>query len=513
MLNNHSYLKLILLILFFVSNQLLGDEKIVFLFYNDFHAQNLSFREDVKVKISPLVGGAATLGAYISRYREKYGPNVCLVNAGDDFQGSPVCSMTEGQSQIEILNLIRPDVMTLGNHEFDYGRDGINRLLEQAQFPIICANCLDKKMNRPLTPPYLIKKFGNLRIGFIGLVIPRMHQLTLSKNVEGYVFLDPKAILIEYTEILKAQTDIIVLVSHLGHRSDISLAKKSTGFQVIFGGHTHKSFFKPLIYNDVLICQAGAKGRYLGILELWVSREQRKITRYKMRLITTFIDEITPDSTILALVNTLEKPVEEKLSRVIGELKSPWINTNLRTGSNIAIWMADAIREHARTDIAFINSSGIRKELPAGKITVRDIWEIEPFSNTITTFTVTGKELKHILKTNHFGSGKFLVPSGMRYHWVFDEKKGNRIHDIQIGGRPIDMQCEYTVSSNNFLTGEMKFKKTFDISYENRKILNTGVLIRDVMIAKIEHVKTIESKIDFRITKIRKKALLKLHSR
>ena len=116
----------------FIFTNASGQEKVVFLFYNDFHSQNLPFQEDAEAKMSPRVGGAAILAGYIHHYREKYMPDVCLVNAGDDFQGSPSCTITNGQSQIEILNLILPDVMTLGNHEFDYGRDGIKRLLSQA---------------------------------------------------------------------------------------------------------------------------------------------------------------------------------------------------------------------------------------------------------------------------------------------------------------------------------------------------------------------------------------------
>ena len=341
-----------------------AQEKVVFLFYNDYHSQNLPFQEDAESEMSPKVGGAATLAAYINHFQAEYTPNVCVVDAGDDFQGSPSCTITNGQSQIDILNLINPDVMTLGNHEFDYGREGIERLLSMAKFPIICTNIIDKKNAKMLTPPYLIKEIGTIRVGFLGLLTPSMEYLTLKENIDGYKFLDTEATLMEYLPELKQKTDLIVLISHLGYKSDIHLAKTATDLNIIIGGHTHRTLIKPYIQNDVIICQAGSRGNYLGVLEVWVNSAARKITKYKMRLVKTFNDEIDPDPQVLQKVNEIEAPIQEQLAEVIGRLERPWMRTESTLESNIAMWMADAIRDFAKTDVAFINASGIRKDLP-----------------------------------------------------------------------------------------------------------------------------------------------------
>jgi 5'-nucleotidase/2',3'-cyclic-nucleotide 2'-phosphodiesterase/3'-nucleotidase len=483
-------------------NSAISQEKITFLFYNDFHSQNISFQEDAQVGMSPRVGGAATLAGYINRFRAEFAPNVCLVNAGDDFQGSPSCTITRGQSQIEILNLIRPDVMTLGNHEFDFGRDGIERLLSQSHFPIICANIIDKKQSKVLTPPFLIKQIGGVRVGFIGLLTPRMELLTLPENIDGYIFLDPEATFMENLPALQNQTDLIVLVSHLGDQADVKLAKNLEGFQIIFGAHTHKTLIKPLIENDVIICQAGSRGSYLGVLEVWVDRAARKITKYKMRLVNTFTDEIEPDSLVLRKVNEIEAPIQQQLSEVIGQLKTPWIRKSGRGESNIANWIADAIRDYAQSDVAFINDSGIRKDLPPGNITLRDIWEIEPFSNTITQFRVSGNELKQILEAIHSSRGSFLVPSGIRYQWILAGTSGNRTQNILVNGKPLDLNATFTISTNNFLTGETKFEKTFGLEYGTHEIIQTAKLVRDVLIEKVRQEKVIYSKTDQRIQEI-----------
>lgn len=480
-----------------------SQDKITFLFFNDFHAQNLPFPEDAQSEMSPRVGSAATLTGYINHFRAEFAPNVCLVDVGDDFQGSPSCTITRGQSQIEILNLIRPDIMTLGNHEFDYGREGIERLLAQAQFPIIATNTIDKQQSRLLTSPFLIKQIGNVRVGFVGLLTPNMDLLTLPENIDGYTFLDPEATLIENLSILRQKTDIIAIVSHLGDQADVKLATVLSGFQIIFGGHTHKTLIKPIIKNEVIICQAGSQGSYLGVLEVWVDRPARKIAKYKMRLVKTFCDEIEPDSLVLEQVNKIEAPVQQQLAEVIGQLETPWIR-NVKPGeSNIANWIADAIREYTQSDIAFINSSGIRKDLPAGEITVRDIWEIEPFSNTITQFQVTGGEVKQILETIHSSHGNNMVPSGIRYQWMSSHTAGNRVENIFVNGKALDYNDTLTICTNNFLTSEAKFNRTFGLEYNSHEIVQTAKLVRDVLIEKIRRDRIIYSQTDERIQIVR----------
>lgn len=501
-----------LFIFLFANSFLFADEKITFLFFNDFHSQNYPFREDAEVEMSPMVGGAATLSAYINKYREEHAPNVCVVDAGDDFQGSPVCAMTHGQSQIEILNVLKPDVMVPGNHDFDYGRDGIERLVSQTTFPIVCANAIDKQNQGHVGgQPFIIKEIGGLKIGIIGIITPNMERLTLKENIEGYVFLDAEAALLEYLDVVAVQVDLVVLLSHMGDRADISLARKFDKIDVIFGAHTHKTLLRPKIVNEVIICQAGSRGQYLGILEIWFNKAEQKISRYKMRLEPVFVDDIEPDPIMTQLVDSLEAPVKQKLAQVIGHLELPWLRSVRREESNIANWIADAICEAAQTDVAFMNTSGIRKDLPAGDITLRDVWEIEPFSNSITTFQVTGSELKQILETNHSESGSFLVPSGLRYVWLRDAKRGERVFSMEVGGISVDPDSMYTVSTNNFLTEKAKFEQVFGLKHETKTINPIKILVRDAMVEKIKQEKAIHSVNDNRIIQKSKKEVGRLN--
>src|SRR6056297_2107738 len=112
--------------------------------WNDFHSANLPYTPAYNNPEKIEVGGYAILAGYIDSLRNIY-DNALVVHAGDDFQGSPVSSITKGLSQIMILNKIQPDAFTIGNHEFDYGKENLYEVLERANFPVVSANIYDEE--------------------------------------------------------------------------------------------------------------------------------------------------------------------------------------------------------------------------------------------------------------------------------------------------------------------------------------------------------------------------------
>ncbi len=104
-------------------------------------------------------------------------PKTIVVCAGDEFTGDPLSSLTQGKAQIEILNIQKPDLLELGNHEFDYGVDNLKKDLEVADFPVICANLIDKEKKKPLMRPYVIINSGKLRVAFIGLITESLQKM------------------------------------------------------------------------------------------------------------------------------------------------------------------------------------------------------------------------------------------------------------------------------------------------------------------------------------------------
>ena len=145
--------------------------------WNDFHAKNMAIRKKDK-KGSYSSGGAALLEGAILHFQQDSIP-IVKVNAGDDFQGTPISTISRGASQIRLLNLVHPDVFTIGNHEFDYGSYRLDSLLHRAHFNVISANLYNTDTGKLFAKPYQILQIGGVKIGFIGLMLPDLPGVVL----------------------------------------------------------------------------------------------------------------------------------------------------------------------------------------------------------------------------------------------------------------------------------------------------------------------------------------------
>lgn len=198
-------------------------------------------------------------------------PNLLLFDAGDFNQGTPYFNFYHGRIEVEAMNRMGYDAITLGNHEFDYGVDTLAVVLQDAQFDVVCANY--DVTNSPLediVKPYTIIRRKNLRIGVLGIgVDPK--GLVFEKNFQPLKYLDPIESAQKTANILKEKKrcDLIICLSHQGtHLGDIELAKKTRNIDIIIGGHTHKTVENLYVTNldgdSVLLSQMGKSGARIG---------------------------------------------------------------------------------------------------------------------------------------------------------------------------------------------------------------------------------------------------------
>jgi 5'-nucleotidase / UDP-sugar diphosphatase len=473
------------------------------LHYNDFHAQNVPMSVTSKgengEKATIEVGGLAFLKAYIDKLKAEQ-PNSILLHAGDDFQGTPASTITKGRSQIELLELMQPDVMTLGNHEFDYGAANVRQLLPLATFPIVSANLFDKSQGAPFLPRYRVLHMQGMTIGVIGMAPPDLKRLTLRENVKDLDVLDAEKTIRQTMHELKTNfhADLIVVLSHMGIEVDTVIARAVPGIDVIVGGHSHTALFKPLHINDTWVAQAGSKGRYLGKLDLQYDPAAHRVASASGSLVEVRTKGVTPDPVIAAKVAEYEAIVSTELSAVIGELVTDWRRSGGAKESNVGNWMSDVIRKAAKADIGMQNSGGIRKDLAAGPITSRDVWEISPFSNQIVTFTVTGEQLLKALSTQGRKAREFCQVSGVRYRYDRTLPE-NKALSATVDGKPVNPKKKYKIATNSYVGGHLFDFFELPEAQIEVKPLEPETTDRDLFIEAIKKQKRIDAKLDGRI--------------
>ena len=260
---------------------LLGQQKVklVILHTNDTHSQIEPTDKSI-LKTSDMGGYARRMGQIDQiRATEK---NVLLVDAGDFSQGTPYFNFFNGRIEIDGMNRMKYDAVTLGNHEFDNGVDTLATILRNARFAVISSNYeLSNTPLKDLVKPYVILERGGLRIGIMALdVNPK--SLIFEKNYKGIVYDDPVDKAVEVSTLLKKKEkcDVIICLSHLGSDStkhvvnDFEIARKSRYIDVIIGGHSHSLITNTNVKNaagkPIVIAQMGKSGMYLGevVLEL-----------------------------------------------------------------------------------------------------------------------------------------------------------------------------------------------------------------------------------------------------
>ena len=256
-------------------------KRITILHTNDTHSHIDPFPSDHSKY--PNMGGAARRASYINKVREE-NPNTLLFDAGDMFQGTPYFNYYGGELEFKIMNILKYDAATLGNHEFDNGLEGLAAQVPIAEFDIINANYdFSKTIMNGLTKPYKVYEKDGIKVGVFGLGV-KLDGLVNKREYGETIYLDPIETANRMTKILKEdeKCDLVICLSHLGYAydkninpdmiGDLDLAAQTQGIDLIIGGHTHTFLDKPtLVKNaigeDVIVNQAGCFGLRMGQID------------------------------------------------------------------------------------------------------------------------------------------------------------------------------------------------------------------------------------------------------
>lgn len=269
---NKKYFFLLILTVFMCGTVAFGQKSIVILHTNDTHSRIEPIPESDRIAGNK--GGVVRRMNYIEQVR-KENKNVLLFDAGDFLQGTPYFNLFKGEVETEAMNMMRYDAVTLGNHEFDYGLEALEKVVRRAKFPIISSNY--DFSGTPLNnfiKPYLIFKKDGVKIGVIGINIqPR--GLIASGNYDGMKFLQPERVANELALKLKTtdRCDMVICLSHLGYTADKRLVEQTRNIDIIIGGHSHNNMKTPdMLKNidnkDVMVFQTAGRGIYVGRIDV-----------------------------------------------------------------------------------------------------------------------------------------------------------------------------------------------------------------------------------------------------
>ncbi len=432
-------------------------------------------------------GGAARQATVIEQIRAE-GGNSILIDGGDRFTGTLFHQQWRGEDSARIMNAMGYDVMTVGNHEFDDGNEGLVKLVDSVEFPIVTANITFGADLSEKIKPYAIIEEGGQQIGVIGLTPPDTG--ILSSPADDVTFTADMAGVVQAAvdELTAAGVNKIVMLTHIGLAADMEVGALVSGVDVIIGGHSHTLLGNaytaaeesyPVVVqdkdgNNVYIVQAGSSLRYIGRLNVtWDAEGVVTAAAGDTIFLSRYI---TPNADILAIINELRVPITELTATPVGESQVFLVGDRSVCRAeecNLGNLITDAMRAYSGAQIAITNGGGIRSNVPVGAdipadltlpevyaVTLGDVLTVLPFGNTVATFELKGSDVVAALENGvsqvENGAGRFPQVSGIRFSWDGSLEAGSRVVTVDVLGEngeyaPLDPEATYTMVSNDFM--------------------------------------------------------------
>ena len=431
------------LILFLLFSTPVWSTEITILHFNDFHGH-----------VSPnqtktgTMGGLAKMAGLIKKIRaenKKSGRDTFVLFAGDVFTGTPISSLFQGAVDFESMNQLKLDAMCVGNHEFDYGLPRLTELRRKAEFPLVSANIINRATHQPeFGADVILSAADGTKIGVIGLTTPKTPLKTHPESVKGFSFTEPIGVTRQLARVLAKKTDVQIVLSHMEDSIENKLLANVPEIDLLIGGHDHHSPDVPhcVEVKKRLHCETPAYTNYLGRIDLKI--EKKKLTILKTELIA-LDDRIQADPLVAKWIGPYAHAVEKRFSKVVAQAQTT-IPQGREGESPLGNLITDALRAYTLSDVALINSGGIRGSLQAGPIRLGDIETILPFHNALQVVELRGKELEKIFQFSlQQKEGAFLQVSGLKI--IGTEKNPKLYVNDQLIG-PNDL---FKVCSNSFL--------------------------------------------------------------
>ena len=469
------------------------------------------------------VHGQVDLYAKVAALKKDYeakGADVILVDAGDYAQGTPYVSDSQGKTAIELMNAAGYDVVTLGNHEFDYGYANLQRIMKDAKFKVVCNIKYNGKL--AFDASYVVETKGGLKVGFLGLTTPETSTKAHPAKIKGVTFMAQNALYSFATQEaanLKADgSDVVIALTHLGvdpeskpNRST-DLYANAKGIDFIIDGHSHTKMTEG--ENGEPIQSTETKLKYVGVVV--IDNATKKIESNELIQLDGYANE---DADTKAAADAIITDVDARLGAVFAKSevelngkRDPGVRTQ---ETNLGDLITDALMWYATKDgkldvpadhiVAVTNGGGIRASIKAGDITMKDINTVLPFGNTVAVVYISGEKLLESLEAATQSAPTALggfpqiaginlslctgaaydkqdetYPGGSTY---YGPKSINRVTINSINGKPFRAKDTYAVVTNDFMAAGGDVYYAFASS---PKIVDTGTPMDEALVEFIK---------------------------
>ena len=443
-------------------------KKLTILHSNDMHGDFLAEEIDHN-----LVGGVSLLSGYINKVRQEE-ENVLYAIAGDMFCGSIIDSEFHGLSTIQIMNMLGPDIVTIGNHEVDYGIAHLLFLEKCAEFPIINANLYLRTNHSRLFDPYRVIEIGGMKILFIGVLTEiTLMKCKMDKLVGTFVTLEDAAE--EVGRICNAynalDVDMTVLLTHIGLEEDKKLAAlldPAWGVDMIIGGHSHDFLEAPEVVNGIPIVQAGTGTDQIGRFDLVIDTDKNAIDSYTWTPVPINDKNCPRDPSIEEVIRTYKDTTDEKYGRILTKFVRKLTAPSHIEETEIGNLFADLLKDSLGVDIFFVASGSFRVKELGPVVTKGDFDQCFPFDDCAHLLHWTGAQLRHALLRmlrDESLAGEhtefYQVSHGLSFEY---DENTHTLLKLEFEGEPVQDERVFTVGLQDFHFKNLK--DSFDLEYE-----------------------------------------------
>jgi 5'-nucleotidase len=394
-----------------------------------------------------LSGGVSLLSGYINEVRQQQ-PNTLYVIAGDMFRGSLIDSEYRGLSTIQIMNLLAPDVVALGNHEVDYGLSHLLFLEKCAKFPIINANIYETVNHSRLFRSHLIKKVDGMKILFIGILTEEVMDQARTTDQLISTMVDVADAAQEVGKICDSyrhdDIDFTVLLTHIGIEADKQLAAlldPRWGVDLIIGGHSHTLMSEPAVVNGIPIVQAAMGTDQIGRFDIMVNTDTNAIESYQWQLVPIDDAHCPRDTALEELVQQYRQQTDDKYLRVLTRISSSCTHPSRYQETTMGRVFSDALKEMLELDVMLMGSGSLRQPSLGPILTLKAFREVYPYADPVYRCLISGalfrKMVLYILRDEAFSGDHtefFQFSTGLKIDYV---RKTHELKEFSFQGRPI----------------------------------------------------------------------------